>query len=88
MSWSIIAVGKPAAVAAKVQADLAAHTCDEPEEGVKRAAGQAILAAINAQSPDTVVSVNASGSQRSVPGKGGFENTLIVNVTPIYSFVE
>jgi hypothetical protein len=86
MSWSVSAVGKPAAVAAKVQADLNAYKCVDPEEGVKQAAGAAIAAALGAQRADSAVKVEASGHQ-----SGGGEtasNTLRIVVEPIYGFVE
>lgn len=93
MSWSVSAIGKPAAVAAKVEADLSSYKCADPEEGVKQAACAAILAGLKAQAANSVVRVAASGHQQPVYGKdaqqtGEFQNTLNVTVEPIYGFVE
>jgi hypothetical protein len=92
MSWSVSAIGKPASVAAKVQKDLDGYRCTDPEEGVKQAAGVAILAAVNAQSANSVVRVTASGHQSPIyDEKGqtvGFQNQLQMIVEPIYGFVE
>ena len=92
MSWSVQAVGKPAAVATKVQADLSVFRCTEPEETVKQAACTALVAAINAQAPNTVIKVSASGSQSNLYGPdgkvAGVQNNLQMSVEPIYGFVE
>ena len=86
MSWSVSAIGKPAAVAAKVQKDISAYKCVDPEEGVKQAAGAAIAAALGAQNPSSAVKVEASGHQ-SGTGETAV-NTLKIEVTPVYGFVE
>ena len=92
MSWSVSAIGKPAAVAVKVQADLNAYKCIDPEEGVKQAASAAIVAALAAQAEASCVRVEASGHQSDVYGPGavktGVQNTLRIVVEPIYGFVE
>jgi hypothetical protein len=91
MSWSVSAIGKPAAVAAKVAADLAQYRCTEPEEAVRQLAGTLLSTALCAQHPDSVVQVSASGSQsnRYVDGKvDGWTNSLEVKVQPLSGFVE
>jgi hypothetical protein len=92
MSWSVSAIGKPAAVAAKVKEDLAGYKCVDPEEDVKHAAGAVILHALKAQAPDTAVRVNASGHQGTMYGPDGkstgIHNTLRIEVEPIHGFVE
>jgi hypothetical protein len=85
MSWSVSAIGKPAAVASKVAADLSSYKCVEPEETIKQTAGQALIAAINAQDPDSVIQVTASGQSGTAPK---LNNTLNVSITPIYGFIE
>jgi len=92
MSWSVGAIGKPAAVAAKMETDFANFRCTEPEESVRQAALVTILAAVNAQSPESVVQVAASGSQSTYWDKDGnvtgFQNSLEIKIQPIYGFVE
>lgn len=93
MSWSVSAVGKAAAVAAKVAKDLAAIKCSEPEETIKNSVGTIVATALAAY-PDTyAVTVNASGSQGpgyspDNPGASmGQVNTLQVTISPMYGFV-
>jgi hypothetical protein len=88
MSWSVSAIGKPAAVAAKVQKDLSAYKCVEPEEQVKVAAGAAIVAAVTAYPPDSCVKVSASGHQGTATEEGKAFNNLRVDIEPVYGFVE
>lgn len=87
MSWSVSAVGKAAAVAAKIAQEINAYKCAEPEEGVKQAAGVVLAAALAAQDPAGVVQVAASGSQSQQGTPPVFTNSLAITVTPIYGFV-
>lgn len=93
MSWSVSAVGKASAVAAKIAKDIAATHCSEPEETIKNSVGS-IIATTLAAYPDTyAVSVTASGSQGAgySPDKPGVAagqvNTLQVTISPMYGFV-
>lgn len=88
MSWSVSAIGRPVAVAAKVAAEISSYKCIDPEEGVKQAVAVALAAALAAQDPATVVKVTASGHQSGVLASGGTNNTLRVEVEPVYGFVE
>jgi hypothetical protein len=92
MSWSTSAIGKPPAVMAKVAEEFSRHPCVEPEETVRQAAGALIAAALQAQDPNSVVIVSASGSQNqnynSKAEKTTVNNTLNIRVEPVYGFVE
>lgn len=93
MSWSVNAVGRPQAVAAKIKKDLAAITCSEPEETIKNAISSVIATAVEAYPESYAVSVSASGSQGPGydPDKTGAPmgqvNNLHVNISPLYGFV-
>lgn len=82
-SWSVSACGKPAAVAVKIQSDINAYKCIDPEESVKQAAGAAIAAALAAQPEGAHVQVIARGSQTA-----DYENFLTIEVKPMFGFVE
>lgn len=90
MSWSVAAIGKPAAVAAKIKADLGAYKCQEPEETIKQTIGNAIEQALNAMPANAAVEVTGNGSQGSInpaePGK--VTNSFSVTVKNLYGFVE
>lgn len=93
MSWSVGAVGRPSAVAAKLAKDLASIKCSEPEETIKNEVAS-ILATALAAYPDTyAVTVLANGSQSpgydpSKPGASmGLVNSLTLSVSPLYGFV-
>ena len=92
MSWSISAIGKPAAVASKVAAELAANKCNEPEETIKSLVGQAISTALGAMPDSYAVKLAANGSQsgeyKNGEYTGKFVNNLSVSIEPIYGFVE
>lgn len=87
MSWSISAIGKPGAVAAKVVRDTSMNRCNEPEESIKRAAVTAIVAALDSYPPNSVVRVTASGSQYVDNGVVKY-NDLSVRVEPVHGFTE
>lgn len=90
MSWSVSAVGKPAAVAAKLAADFARITCNEPEASIKNNTATSIASALAAMPGSCAVQVEASGSQY-VPDASKPEvaiNTLSVKIVPLYGFVE
>lgn len=90
MSWSTTAIGKPAAVAAKVKEDIERYKCAEPEESIKNSIGQSIYAALACFPEGTAVRVEASGSQY-VPDASKPDaaiNTLNVKIEPLYGFIE
>ena len=97
MSWSVQGIGKASVLAPKIEADLGAAKCTEPEESVRQAARATIAAALAAQDPATCVRLSASGSQstiwqpndaegRPVPAK--LCNSLTITIEPQYGFVE
>lgn len=90
MSWSVAVVGKPAAVAAKLAADIARIKCVESEETIKNAVGAAVAAALAAFPPGLAVRVEAAGSQWAPdPTKPAeLQNSLSVKLEPIHGFVE
>lgn len=64
MSWSIAALGKPAAVAVKLAMDFAnIPPMHEPEETGKNAAASAVAAIVPAFPDSHVVRVECHGSQ-------------------------
>lgn len=64
MSWSVLAIGKPAAVAAKLAEDFARiPLMQEPEETGKKAAASAVAAIVPAFPDAHVVRVECNGSQ-------------------------
>jgi hypothetical protein len=90
MSWSVSAVGKPAAVAAKLAKDFAAIKCSEPEESIKSSVAQAVASALAAFPPNLAVTVSASGSQYAPDSTKPEEkqNQLSVKLDPLYGFIE
>jgi hypothetical protein len=63
MSWSVSRNGKASEVAGQVQQDINSAQCNEPEQSIKAAVGQALALAIGAFPPDQNVKVSAYGSQ-------------------------
>ena len=64
MSWSVSALGKPAAVAAKLAEQFARiPLMQEPEETGKQAAAMAVAAIVPAFPDSYVVKVECNGSQ-------------------------
>lgn len=90
MSWSVSAVGKPAAVAAKLAEAFAKNRCVEPEETIKNKVAEAIASALAVYPPNLAVRVEAGGSQHAVDHSKPTEltNSLKVEITPIYGFLE
>jgi len=91
MSWSVTAIGKPAAVAAAIESQFAQSKCAEPEESIRQSARAAIAAALAAQSPSTAVKVSAYGSQSTFYKTGqpdGVTNNLSITIEPQQNFVE
>ena len=66
-------------VAARFQSGL----CEEPEEGIRLAAGKLIDQALEAQGPGTNVRVNAFGSHSKDYSSGAVRNSLSITITPI-----
>ena len=87
MSWSVLAVGKPSAVAAKLEKDFTAYKCSEPEETIRQSVAMAVSTALAAFPEASAVRVDASGSQ-SQGADGKATNTLSVKIEPLYGFVE
>lgn len=90
MSWSVSAIGKPAAVATKLAADFARIKCTEPEETIKNSVAVAVAAGLAVYPANTVVRVEANGSQ-STPDfhkQTEIQNNLSVKLEPVYGFVE
>src|ERR1700758_5741504 len=90
MSWSIGAVGKAPAVAAKIAADIARIKCTEPEETIKNTVGDALARALAVMPPNMAVRVDAAGSQYAPDSTKPteFQNSLSVKLEPLYGFVE
>lgn len=88
MSWSISAVGKPAAVIKSVTARLNAIKCKEPEETIKASVGEIITTALAAFPEEYAVQVDANGSQTDAQGEPGkVINNLSFTIKPLYGFV-
>lgn len=88
MSWSVSAVGKPAAVAAKLNDDFARMSpCVEPEETIRQSARSMISTALGSFRADQPVRVEASGSQNTIDNEPQY-NQLKVSIEPIWGFVE
>ncbi|MDE2097867.1 MAG: hypothetical protein KGL39_11510 [Patescibacteria group bacterium] len=89
MSWSVGAIGKAPAVAARIESEFSRYgACSDPEEGVKQSARKTLAVALAAQSPDTVVKVSAAGSQSVDHLTGATRNSLSIDVQWFYDFVE
>lgn len=91
MSWSISAVGKPAATAASIATQIEGQSCSEPEQSIKAKVGEIIAIALAAFPDTNAVEVTASGSQSCIdytdPAKGA-TNSLTVNIKPLWNFKE
>jgi superfamily II helicase len=94
MSWGVSAVGKPPAVLASIEKQFSQSSCAEPEETVRQSARAAIKAALEAQRPDSIVQVIASGHQIGTYDAdtklwgAPFQNQLEVKVLPLGGYVE
>jgi hypothetical protein len=98
MSWSISVVGKAPAVREKAQSDLKKITCQEPEETIKNLVGSIVDMALCSFPDSVAVQIAASGSQgpayeidqagnyKQIEGK--LTNSLKVDISPLYGFVE
>lgn len=90
MSWSVSAIGKPAAVQAKLEKDFTIVKCQEPEETIKNLVRSAVLAGLSVFPKDQAVKVTACGSQycprQSSPEE--LTNSLSVVLEPLHGFVE
>ncbi len=87
MSWSIVAIGKAPAVLKEVERQSAQQKCVEPEESVRQGAMHVIKAALIAQEPNTVVNLNAYGSQSEDYTTKAVRNNLNIEVKPMYGFL-
>jgi hypothetical protein len=90
MSWSVSAIGKASAVAAKAAEQFAAIKCSEPEETIKNTAASAVALALSAFPAHYAVRLTASGSQHQPDQSKPDEkvNNLRVEIEPIWGFVE
>lgn len=90
MSWSVMRVGKPAAVAAALAKDFANIKCAEPEETIKNSVASAVAAGLAVFPPSMAVRVEANGSQYAPDGNKPLEkqNQLIVKMEPLFGFIE
>ncbi len=83
MSWSVSAIGKPAAVAKKLAEDFSRITYLGPEEkAIKDAIAGVVEKTLAATAPNTAVEVEASGSF-----SGGLQSARM-DIRPKYGFVE
>ena len=92
MSWSVSALGKPAAVAAKLAGDFARiPPMQEPEETGKQAAANAVAAIVPAFPDGTLVRVECNGTQYT-PDSGKAPdkkiNSLNIKIESMGSIVE
>lgn len=87
MSWSVSAMGKAAAVAQKVAADLERQKCPEPEQAIKTKLGEVAAMALAALPDNTYVKVEGGGHQNA-ENHGKFVNAFKIEVTPLYGFIE
>lgn len=90
MSWSVSAIGKPGAVAAKLARDFANINCAEPEETIKTNVALAVATALWSFPPNMAVRVEASGSQYApdITKPDQKQNQLSVKLEPIHGFAE
>ena len=80
MSWSVAASGKRGEVVSSVTKQFSNQKCEEPEESIRKAAGNLIDLALEHQDPEKNVQVSAFGSQ-SVNGNV-VRNSLSIQITP------
>lgn len=90
MSWSVNAIGKPAAVAAKLAIDFAKNRCVEPEETLKNMVADIVAGALAVYPPNLAVRVEAGGSQHAADASKPTElvNSLKIEIAPVYGFLE
>ena len=89
MSWSVSAVGKPEAVAAKLDRDFANITyLGKEEAALKDIAAVLVGKALAANTrKDLVMQVTAAGSGSTHPADGS-QQSVNVSIGQIYGFVE
>jgi hypothetical protein len=92
MSWSVSGIGKPVALAAKLVGDFTRISpMKEPEETGKNAAAMAIAAIVPAFPPNTLVKVEANGSQYtpdSAKSPNIHINSLTISIQSMGAIVE
>lgn len=92
MSWSIYAMGKPAAVAAKVREDSVNwdRSLSGLEQSVKTDLCKAVAAVIEDNTPDIVVKVSMSGSSYEclIGNENKKRHSVTVTVETIDGFLE
>lgn len=88
MSWSVTAVGKPRAVAAKLAEQFERNPCAEPEETIRQSVAGIIATSLAAMPEASAVQVEAHGSQSYDGATESHTNTLGVNIKPLYGYVE
>ena len=90
MSWSIMIIGKPKAVAAKVDHKIEKTTVTmEPELEIQKKIGDVICTALASYPDESVVHVEASGLQYDPTLEGvGVVNQVTLKIEFVYGFVE
>ena len=92
MSWSVSRVGKSDKLGSVIKSDLANSKCSEPEESIKAAVGERLIAkALDGNIPATAVKVTAFGSQSvsgSTGGPNSVSNSLKIEIEQLYGFVD
>jgi hypothetical protein len=86
MSWSVSAIGKPAAVAKKMAEEFAKNPCIQPEETIRQAVAGIVATALSSFPNNYAFRVDASGSQSS--SDAGTTHSLSVKIEPIWGFCE
>jgi len=89
MSWSVAAIGKPAAVRAAIADQFAkGGKCAEPEETVRLAAASVMDAALAGQTdPTKAVKASADGSMSQYANLV-VTDSLTMSIEPLWGFVE
>jgi hypothetical protein len=89
MSWGVIAIGRPAAVAAKLEKDFSNIHCEESEESIKNGVAAAVAACLAVLPPTMAVHVEVSGSEFVPDLKYPEEKytQLTVKLETLYGFV-
>lgn len=90
MSWSVSAVGKAKAVAASIESQFGHFNTDEPEQSIKSSVASMIATTLASFADDTVVKVEASGSQYKEIGRENprVHNTVRLIIEPVWGFLE
>jgi len=80
MSWSVMRIGRPAAVRRRLAEDFGKNPCTEPEESIRQAVALQMDKALEGMGQQLCVKCSASGSQWKA-AEGDVRNTLSVEIT-------